>query len=152
MGATILPWWDDWWSVKPNEFERGVITGMLLKCGKSDEPEPTKPEGAVGDWYVEYLFNGGAKIETWVTYDGIVNGYHQIFLNQRKTYSDGTVDEWKYDLSTYQSYGWNFVFSDPDEYGNIKNGTFHWYDQKNSYKINVDFKWYIPTTDPTVVI
>ena len=85
MGANLIPWWDDPAVVKPNEFERGIMTGMLLKCGKSDEPEPTKPEGAVGEWYVEYLFKGGAKIETWVTNEGVADygsygKYYQIYI------------------------------------------------------------------------
>ena len=159
--AGNIPWYDDWWSVKPNEFERGVMTGMLLKCGKSDEP--TKPEGAIGDWYVEYLFDGGAKIETWVTNEGIVDygsnsKYYQIYINQRKTYSDGTVDEWRYKCSTYRDYGvgtsysWNFVFVNPDTHGIIDRGTFNYWKGQYSYKFNVDFKWKIPTTEPTVVI
>lgn len=163
MGATLIPWWDDPATVKPNEFERGVLTGMLIKCGKSDEPEPTAPEGAIGEWSVEYLFKGGAKIETWVTNEGIVDKgsygkYYQIYINQRKTYPDGTVDEWRYKPCTYRDYGvrinysWDFVFANPDTYGNIKNGTFKYWQGQYSYTMNVIFNWYIPTTDPTVVI
>ena len=123
MGATLIPWWDDPAAIKPNEFERGVMTGMLLKCGKSDEPEPTKPEGAVGEWSVEYLFKGGAKLETWVTDDGVKEYggtlYEQVYLHQRKTYSDGTVDEWEQQLVTHTgkgislNYGWEFIFNEP---------------------------------------
>ena len=161
MGATLIPWWDDPAAVKPNEFERGVMTGMLLKCGKSDEP--TKPEGAIGDWYVEYLFKGGAKIETWVTNEGVVdhgsNGkYYQIYINQRKTYTDGTVDEWRYKANTYKDYGvginysWRFDFNSPDTYGIIDRGIFNYWQGELSYYFYVHFKWNIPTTDPTVVI
>lgn len=161
--ATPLPWWDNPGVVKCNEFERGVMTGMVLKCGKFDEPEPAAPEGAVGKWYVEYLFKGGAKIETWVTNEGIVDKgaygkYYQIYLNQRKTYDDGTVDEWKYKFSTYRDYGvgtsysWNFIFADPNTYGIIDRGTFNYWIRQNSYKFNVMLNWYIPTTEPTVVI
>lgn len=159
--ANPLPWWKNTGTLKPNEFERGVLTGMLIKCGKSDEP--TAPEGAIGDWYVEYLFDGGAKIETWVTNEGVIdygsNGkYYQIYINQRKTYSDGTVDEWRYKPCTYKDYGvqttysWNFVFASPDTYGNITNGRFNYWQGENSYHFNVYFKWNIPTTEPTVVI
>ena len=159
----------DFWTVKPNEFERGVLSGMLLKCGKSDEPEPTKPEGAVGEWSVEYLFKGGPKLETWVTDDGTkeYNGslYEQVYLHQRKTYSDGVVDEWKGQLSTVSgkgiplNQGWEFVFDEPindSTYnGVIRTGKFrYWLKTKPEtvYKRNVNFKWGIPTTEPTVVI
>lgn len=159
--ATPLPWWDNPGVVKCNEFERGVITGMVLKCGKSDEP--TKPEGAIGEWYVEYLFKGGAKIETWVTNEGVVDKgsygqYYQIYINQRKTYSDGTVDEWRYKPSTYKDYGvkttysWNFEFASPDAYGIIDRGRFNYWQGEYSYYYYVYFEWLIPTTEPTVVI
>lgn len=162
MGATLLPWWDDPAEVKPNEFERGVLTGMLIKCGKSYEPEPTKPEGAIGEWSVEYLFKGGAKIETWVTNEGIEDKgsygkYYQIYINQRKTYSDGTVDKWRYKLSTYSDYGvgisydWNFKFNNPNTYGIIDKGRFDYWQGGFSDYIYVYFKWLIPTTEPTVI-
>lgn len=169
MGATLIPWWDDPATVKPNEFERGVLTGMLLKCGKSEEPEPTKPEGAVGEWSVEYLFKGGAKLETWVTDDGVkeYSGtlYEQVYLHQRKTYTDGTVDEWKQQLVSHsgkgihQNYGWEFVFNDPTNNstynGVIRNGTlWHWTktNPANKWGANYDLNWYIPTTEPTVIL
>ena len=60
--AKPLPWYDDWWSVKPNEFERGVLTGILLKCGKSDS-------GGSGTWEKVDLIGNVAKIETWVSMD-----------------------------------------------------------------------------------
>ena len=156
----------NFWSVKPNEFERGVLTGMLLKWGKfkkPDEPEPTAPEGAIGEWYVEYLFKGGAKIETWVTNEGVIDygsygKYYQIYINQRKTYDDGTVDEWRYkpcthnDFGVHTTYSWRFDFDSPDTYGNITRGTFNYWQGQYSYKMGVIFKWLIPTTEPTVMI
>ena len=162
MGANLIPWWDDPAVAKVNEFERGVLTGMLLKCGKSETPEPTAPEGAIGEWSVNYLFKGGAKIETWVTNEGIVDKgsygqYYQIYINQRKTYSDGTVDEWRYKPCTYKDYGvgisynWNFKFDNPDTYGIINKGRFDYLQDGFSDYFYVYFKWLIPTTEPTVI-
>lgn len=156
--AKPLPWYDDWWSVKPNEFERGVLTGMLLKCGKSDS-------GGSGTWEKVDLIGNIAKIETWVSMD---NAWHwsyygmdceDWFVHQKKTYADGTVEEWKaqlgrtimgaYTLLKGEFSSWNFDL--PDENGMIKQINWVYINSDGASTQSQYLKWYIPTTTAEVI-
>ena len=159
MGTTLLPWWDSPAAVKPNEFERGVLTGMLLKCGKSDEPTP-------GDWSVVNMNYVGVKIETWVSLDGTeIHGgetWSKYYLHQKKTYNDGTIEEYSSLISRYSDWGmdefrikWSWEFDTPDDYGNIVSIIISYSFNSSPtqvYTQGLSLNWSIPTTDPTVVI
>ena len=155
--AKPLPWYDDWWTVKCNEFERGVLTGMLLKCGKSDS-------GGSGTWEKVDLIGNIAKIETWVSMDKAWHwSYYNIdcedwYLHQKKTYADGTVEEWKvqlgmlidgvYTLKKGDFTSWDF--NSPDENGLINDITWT-YTTDRAYTQTQFLKWYIPTTTAEVI-
>lgn len=159
MSATILPWWDSPAAVKPNEFERGVLTGMLLKCGKSDDPTPA-------DWSNVNMNYVGVKIETWVSLDGteIHDGetWSKYYLHQKKTYNDGTVEQYSSLITRYSDWGmdefrikWSWEFDTPNDYGNIVSIIISYSfnsDPTQVYKQGLGLNWRIPTTYPTVVI
>lgn len=162
--AELIPWYDDWWSVKPNEFERGVMTGMLLGCGKKGEEEkPQQPESS-SNWKW-YKTPAGVLIETWAyskeKYYWGGSQWDKVYLKQRKTYSDGTYFEWESLLSTYQAYGiqisrynWELLYGEPNANGCITNATLHCVNKDDptiTMNSNVYLKWNIPTTEPKVI-
>lgn len=162
--AELIPWYDGWWSVKPNEFERGVMTGMLLGCGKKGEEEkPQQPESS-SNWKW-YKTPGGVLIETW-TYSEKVWEYgghtwDKQYIKQRKTYSDGTYLERKQAISTHydwgipiDAYNWSLIYNEPNSNGCIE-GAIVRFTNKNdpNYTSNqgYSFRWNIPTTGPKVI-
>lgn len=156
MGATLLPWWDDPAEVKPNEFERGVLTGMLLVCNQKEGEETPN------DYLNVPLPHERAKIETSVTLDNVwVWTYYgwtceDWYLHQKITYYDGTTQEYSVQLTRYIAgrrtllagdfQGWEF--GEIDENGCIKN--INWtYRVKGVNTTNQQsLKWYVPTTEP----
>ena len=159
-----IPWYDDWWTVKCNEFERGVLTGMLLTCGKSEEPSPQQPTGGAN--WVWHKTPSGILIETWTYSKGtFVSDGHtwdKQYLKQRKTYSDGTYLEKEQMLSTYYDWGidittfdWWLTFKDPNSSGNIDGAIFYWSvksDPEQVYSMGISFTWGMPTTEPKVIL
>lgn len=162
--SSSIPWYDDWWTVKPNEFERGVLTGMLLACGqKGKDEKPQQPESS-SNWKW-YKTPGGVLIETW-TYSQNVwersgHTWDKQYIKQRKTYSDGTFFEYERAISTYYNWGipvdtydWEFIYNDPDSNGCIGGATVRFTQKSNpdySYGSGYTFKWNIPTTEPKVI-
>lgn len=152
-----MEWFDDWWTVKPNEFERGVLTGMLLKCGKSS--------GGSGSYENVDLIADIAKIKTWVSMDNAWYwSYYGLncedwYLHQTITYSDGTVREWKSQLSRYimgkgtliKGEFSNWYFNAPDEHGVIKSINWIYTNSDGSFTQSQRLEWYIPTTTPEVI-
>lgn len=161
MGATLIPWWDDPATVKPNEFERGVMTGMLLACGQKDDGGGGTPT----DYTNVPLPTRGATIETSVTKDSVSeDGTKEYWnLHQKITYYDGTVQTYSQPLSRTAGsnyflvgkdifYGWEF--GEPDTNGcitDVKYTFYYWWNKKDVTE-TIRLRWYIPTTEPQRVI
>ena len=148
---------NDFWRVKPNEFERGVLSGMLLKCGKSDSGGSTSYET------VELIGNL-AKIETSVTMDRAWTSYYGYecedwYLHQKITYSDNKSLEWKAQLyriidgrnTLKKGEFLTWYFGEPNENGMITNIKWVYVNSDGAVTNTQSLEWYIPTTDPQVI-
>ena len=135
MDATEIPSWiADPNSVKPNEFEHGLMLGYLLLPDRKITPPQTEDERVLDD---------GSVLKTWAEMtkaydDANGNHYEQYTLFQTKTFPDGTVEKQSVENFTRGYYAdilkGNYVkweLGEPDDAGVISK--FYFYEYNVAY-------------------
>lgn len=132
-----IPGWFIYAKNKANEFEHGLMLGMMLMPVAGSMPHTTKTSD-------ERTLSDGSVLKTWieVTKEPTVNANKDAYqmawgLFQQKTYTDGTIEKVTVaeDFTTIHGYGntayvdkdelYNWELGEPDSDGLIRNT--YWY-------------------------
>lgn len=132
-----IPAWLIYAKNKANEFEHGLMLGMMLVPAKGSAPHTTKTSD-------ERTLSDGTILKTWieVTKEPTVNANKDAYemawgLFQQKTYTDGTIEKVTVvsDFTTIHGYG-NTAYIDKDVMYNWE------LDEPNSSGIIQSSSWY----------